>query len=426
MKKLLSIISAACIALSLTGCAEEITMEDCVQSSYVGYTLFNPIMGTENGYYYNELCFGEMSLRHYDIETGKDISLCSKPECQHDGNMYCVATNNSFRPLYTTMYGGEIYIAASFSDGEHTDMKLMKITDDGTELSEIAVYLNLINNQSTGVFIGQPQTMVIHRGYALIPYSLHNGDIEASSFGAALVELSTGKVTKLNEYTDTNAYKRIAADGDYFYWINMDNSKRINELYRYNYLTDTTELLNIYDSHKAQFGSDLCSNLTDVGITSFAVINGLVYYANYTVFPDSDGRVCHIYTYDPENDTTKELSNELASRVYIDDINELGYIETPVYKSFCISTDGTYLYAALQDFTLEYLENDPCVFILDTDGHKLGYFEYDRNGAKRISVSFINGNAYVQTEEKTVFCPVSDIIAENTEWTELYRFENEQ
>ena len=48
-------------------------------------------MRTDKGYYYYSE--GQKGFRYYDIATGKDMFLCNKPECRHDGNAFCVATN---------------------------------------------------------------------------------------------------------------------------------------------------------------------------------------------------------------------------------------------------------------------------------------------------------------------------------------------
>ena len=89
MKKLILTLAAACIALTLTGCNNTTPTEDYLNTNK-GSSAYHPIMKTENGYYYNDPMEG-LGLKYHDNATGKDIYLCAKPECSHDGNSFCTA-----------------------------------------------------------------------------------------------------------------------------------------------------------------------------------------------------------------------------------------------------------------------------------------------------------------------------------------------
>ena len=57
----------------------------------------NAMMRTEKGFYhYNDSLGG---FRYYDAATGKEMFLCNKPECRHDGNEVCIATNEKYPEL---------------------------------------------------------------------------------------------------------------------------------------------------------------------------------------------------------------------------------------------------------------------------------------------------------------------------------------
>ena len=141
MKKINSTFAVACIAFSLTGCNKNIPMQDCLNTN-MGTTNYHQIMKTENGYYYNATSLGDMSLRYHDNATGKDIYLCAKPECTHDGgDKFCTATSKGFRVYYTGIYGSNIYIAASETDGKQISFKLLKASLDGTELTEVCTFV---------------------------------------------------------------------------------------------------------------------------------------------------------------------------------------------------------------------------------------------------------------------------------------------
>ena len=70
------------------------------------------VMETENGYYYN-VCDMNLSLRYTEKTTGKDIFLCARPECMHDGNEKCTATYNFLEISNSILYDNSIYFVAN-------------------------------------------------------------------------------------------------------------------------------------------------------------------------------------------------------------------------------------------------------------------------------------------------------------------------
>lgn len=423
MRKLLSIISAACIALSLTGCAEEIPMEDCVNTN-LGAASHNQIMQTENGYYYNATQFGTLALRYHDNATDSNIFLCAKPECTHDGDKFCTATSETFRSLYTVMYGGYIYAAVTEADGEQVHYRLLKASLDGTELTEVCTYMQTSGNNNAAVFLhGDTRTMVIHRGYAFIPYTLSSNDrAVAGVCGTVIVDLQSGKYKLLTEYDreETQGPIYVKADGDYFYYqVEFKDYYTDSEFRRYNIKTGEEEILPIAESLKEAFDIEL-----DADLIRYTIVDGKLWYAcSADMLRDIRWE---IYIYDPETNTTtlaEQFSDKLVEYEEYTDNGETLIAMSP-YADPDIMYDGQYIYFSEHGFYGHpYMETDMKVYIFTPDGEMLTSFAYEREGTFLISI--LDGNMYIQTDEKTVFCPVSDIISGSVEWTELYKFENE-
>ena len=103
--------------LSLAGCEkagnpvrQPIVSEDSLQGNAVSNS-YDRIMASDKGYYYNEFPY-VMSLHYQDAATGRDVLLCNKPECRHDGNQYCVATNANYTPIAFQYYADNIFVCA--------------------------------------------------------------------------------------------------------------------------------------------------------------------------------------------------------------------------------------------------------------------------------------------------------------------------
>ncbi len=193
-----------------------------------------PIMETEKGYYYNAASEeGGLLLHYLDKATGKDILLCSKPECKHDGNEYCVATNRKYHPISFQLYDGAIYMAA-ICDGESSyDFKLVRIALDGTSMSDVATYFstNLISNNHPSKY-REEDYMLIHRGKALFQVCVGGNDEvdEVRYRGTFLYDLNSGEVTCFHPEgvsQDFSAWEAPTARGDSFYYFVKPERKKI-------------------------------------------------------------------------------------------------------------------------------------------------------------------------------------------------------
>lgn len=103
MRKVKYWVLVTLLSIGIAGCAKrEEGSEQKLESKLTAPVVaedYNPgngsIMKTENGYYYYDVLSG--ALRYYDIASGKNMYLCNKPECKHDGNSFCVATNDKYK-----------------------------------------------------------------------------------------------------------------------------------------------------------------------------------------------------------------------------------------------------------------------------------------------------------------------------------------
>lgn len=83
-------------------------VEDYV-SSNPAKVIYNAVMKTDTGYYYGS-SEKKMSIHYYDVGSGQNIFLCSKPECRHNGDAFCTATSDKYFVDTMCMYGGELYL----------------------------------------------------------------------------------------------------------------------------------------------------------------------------------------------------------------------------------------------------------------------------------------------------------------------------
>ena len=414
MKKIISTFAAACIAFTLTGCNNTTPMEDCLITN-MGTSNYNQIMKTENGYYYNSNFFKNMSLRYHDTTTGKDIYLCAKPECTHDGDKFCTATSEGFHVQYTGMYGSNIYIVVTEADGKQVMLKLLKASLDGTELTEICTVAQTIgSDKGIRVFYEDPRAMILHRGYAFIPYffSAHETKTMGRS-GLAIVNLSDGSVQYLPEYeqSETNGYMNITPSGDYIYYLM--NSK--SEMHRYNFTTGEDELLPVKENMKETYGNYVTN------LTKYTIIDDKVWY----IYGSTS-----MFIYDPTANTTT-LVEAFEDKFYYqteeyDENGELYAIFSIPYSDPKPIYDGKYLYIAEGGFFgSEYIQTDMKVHIFTLEGDRLGGFVFERSDyGNSCQINILDETFYIQTKEGVVSCPVSNVISGNIDWKEVYQFEN--
>lgn len=189
-----------------------------------------PLLKSDKGhYYYSELYGG---WRYYDLETGQDMFLCNKPECKHDGNVFCVATNAKYRYERFTMYNDMIYATAVEETETQYLYKLVAIALDGSELTEIATYLSVERTGQAPDFNDIKKELCIHRNKALIPMTAlgEAGLYDTRVYGTALLDLDTKKVEYLDETPlskDNLVVSNITGYGDYIYYCRREGKKNV-------------------------------------------------------------------------------------------------------------------------------------------------------------------------------------------------------
>ncbi len=234
----------------LAGCGKkQIPIEDYVQSNPATNGM-TAILKSDTGYYYCTTEYGDMALHYYDEASGQNIYLCSKPECRHDGDVFCTATSEKYDVNSVCYYGGDLYLSVLETTESEFLFKLLRVAEDGSELSEVVTYLT-INKTSLGAVIGGEE-MIIHRGVAVLPYTLIStestsitGELTGVT-GTCLYDLVSGELTQLPELeykSKSNGRERFTGYGDYIYFNTQMDRK--NTLSRYCLTDKTTEELEL-------------------------------------------------------------------------------------------------------------------------------------------------------------------------------------
>ena len=193
------------VSLSLLGCSQkealplDISSDDSLPGNPNSLTYEHKcpyaILRSDTGYYYNE--GRTLSLHYYDLTTQKDIFLCNKPECKHDGNAYCVATNKKYTPLTFQYYDNAIFATAYCMDSKKLEFKLLRFAADGSSLSEVATYYstNSANIDEIPLTDGFGDGrygyhfLLIHRNKAFLPFSYHPEDNAEGEYVYGMMEL---------------------------------------------------------------------------------------------------------------------------------------------------------------------------------------------------------------------------------------------
>ena len=427
-KTKISIVFLA-LLLMFAGCGkEEIPIEDFVQTNPATAAI-NNIMKSDTGYYYSAAYGKTLSLHYFDVESGQNIYLCSKPECRHDGDVFCTATSSKYEINSTYFYGGSLYLDVVEATETEYLYKLLRVSADGSELTELVTYMTL-NNEAV-VIAGQP--MMIHRGVAVLPYRLGSiGNADEGVTGTYLYNLVTGELTALPELeygTKSNGRERFIGYGDYIYFNTQMNRK--NTLSRY-CLTDGTveelELLNTY-----------------VGIYEVMDEDTIYYYySGETLFeykistketnPHEEAfleRKTTYYSEDGKLLTDPDLDNPDGIIYGMETIDR--------YKCQDMMTDGTYLYVAetvdFHNVNMLYpgmvVDAEEMiagyVHVLDRELTEVAKVKLSIKGLvdfyENFSIKILDGTVYLQTFSTVYGCPLSEFLAGEPVFTTIYDHE---
>ena len=179
---------------------------------------------TATGWYHND--YTEKTVKKYghpvtqydkvlsytDAASGETVPLCAKPECTHDGNLYCTATTKAYRDISGVkspdnafvFHDGYLYRLATKNMYNETGTKttgdphtvLLRYEPDGTGITELHDF------GEGGCYI----MPVLHRGYIWCCTASsskyeeqNNSQLYSWGFGIYGYELATGKVVTLAE-----------------------------------------------------------------------------------------------------------------------------------------------------------------------------------------------------------------------------------
>ena len=341
MRKLFLCLASVCLSVAaLAGCAgkseeekqtgnkQALVAEDFNRGN-------NTVFHKGEGYYYYSNTY--RGFRYADSAAGNDLYLCNKPECRHDGNEFCVATNEKYSIDRVGMYGGRIFATAIETTDTQHKFQLLSIALDGSALNEEVTYLTI---EKTGVMPAMhvDKTQIyIHRNVAMIPVWMIGADGTETTqlYGTAIVNLDTKEVTYLDEepYSAGNAeISEITAYGDYFYYCRAGKKKTI--LYRYN-IKDGTE-----EEHKLLVG----------------------FKGNYAVIDDdtivytktNNKNLCVFHRRTGENEEKLDLKRWKV--LWYQDGVANGYDQG--YEAIDLKTDGEYLYVMEEEWRIQHEDEE--------------------------------------------------------------------
>lgn len=335
--------------------------EDYVQGNTTTNVL-TPMIKTEKGhYYYSDTYKG---LRYFDIATGKDMYLCNKPECRHDGNEFCVATNQKYRLERFAQYNDRLYASAIEETETEYLYKLLAIALDGSEMSEVATYMRLAKSGQVPDGSIDDSSICIHRNKAIIPMSIWGmegalpGAEKLSNityYGTAILDLDTKEVTYLDETPlskENTPATNLSAYGDHLYYCKKEGKKIV--LHRYSVTDGSDESYKLLTGFKGEY---------------------VVLDENTVVYLKSSETMLCVHDYSTGENTEKvqlkKIHTLLSGGYEVQHVSE--------HRVTVLAVDGTYLYVShgthYDGSTVESEEGEEEAWI---ENH-LRIFDYDLN-----------------------------------------------
>ena len=284
-------------------------------------TMGNAMLRTEKGFYHYSDTLG--GFRYYDTATGKEMFLCNKPECRHDGNEFCVATNETYTVLDYCLYGELLMVFAAEETETQVLYKVLALALDGSSMDEVTTVLELERSPDMSLFTSK---MYIHRNKALFTFATGASyeQEDTMHYGVALLDLNTKNVSFLDEEPlakENVEATGITAYGNYFFYCRKEGKK--NVLHRY-HITDGTD--------------EKCKFLT--GFTGdYAVLE-----EDYIAYLRSSRKAICTYRFSTGENEEKVMLYEVVPKY--DSYGNLLYESEEGEPAQGLVTDGTYLYVS--------------------------------------------------------------------------------
>lgn len=280
-----------------------------------------PMLKTDKGFYH--YAYADGGLHYYDVATGKTMFLCNKPECKHDGNEFCVATNQKYLALGHCLYNDVILKYVVEKTDTQYRFKVISVALDGSAMNEVANVLEF--EKPVGDFSIYQCFMYVHRNKVFLTMTGFGQAELEEYYGVALLDLNTREVTYLNEepFSKNNVgVESITAAGDYFYYCKRDGKKLL--LHRYNIETGTDESFRLLPNFAGDYvvlDEDRIAYIKRSGtvICTYQVSTGQNVEQTRMLSPQYEHRW---------DGTWQKSENKMESQVYQ------------------LATDGTYVYAA--------------------------------------------------------------------------------
>lgn len=291
------------------------------------------IAKTEKGYYFYSAEKG--GICYADAVTGKQMYLCNKPECRHDGNEFCVATTDRYMYSGLSLYDGMLFATGIEETETQYLYKLLTIALDGSQINEVATYYTLEKGtrKPDPYLDWNDSRLFIHRNKIVLPIEItgQEGLEDTVYCGLGVFDLDTMEIAFVDEEAvakENPESKGIGMYGDYVYFCRQEGKRLV--LYRYHLTEGKKESLNLF----SMFGGDYVVLDDDTVLYTKRSSATLCLYHHGTGVNEEKVRLMKTLRIEALDGSMLETSKE--------------------YKPADIVTDGTYIYLPESTVTIIY------------------------------------------------------------------------